>query len=275
MTAIDEIVRVPFHGEDILTVDEDGKPHIILKPAIEALGVDYWTQVEKLRRRSWACTGQRLVQLPGDNQRRPAVTVDVRTFLMLLATIDERRVAAVRRRDRQIPHDPESRPRGPAPTTNADPPHREETSVPLSMFPDRLRRRHRAPITDARRDQLRRILASLLLGAAVAVIALALLGVVDGLALIPAVLALAAVPLARWGTGLGETVAPKPDVHTPPVATATGLIRMVEVVAAPRPHVVDSGHLMAIAEQVGVYRPRHASVPPSDTPTTRIPQVQA
>lgn len=90
MTA--EIVHVPFHGDDILTVEVDGKPHVILKPAIEALGVDYWTQVEKLRRRSWAVTGQSLAT-GSDGKTYEMVTCDVRTFLMLLATIDERRVA--------------------------------------------------------------------------------------------------------------------------------------------------------------------------------------
>lgn len=87
-----EIVRIPFHGTELLTVDEDGQPHIVFKPAIEALGLDFATQLTKLRRRSWACVGQRPMQLPGDTQSRTHTTVDVRTFLMLLATIDEGRV---------------------------------------------------------------------------------------------------------------------------------------------------------------------------------------
>ncbi len=88
-----DIVRVPFHGDDILCVRVDGKPHVILKPVLDALGVDYWTQVRKLRGKTWACTSTRLVQLPDQDQRREFVTVDIRTFLMMLATIDERRVA--------------------------------------------------------------------------------------------------------------------------------------------------------------------------------------
>lgn len=87
----DEIVRIPFHGDEVLCVDEDGKPRLILKPALEAIGVDYWTQVEKLRSRSWARTGQSLVR-QSDGRPREVITCDVRTFLMLLATIDERRV---------------------------------------------------------------------------------------------------------------------------------------------------------------------------------------
>lgn len=89
-----EIVPVPFHDDTVFTVEHDSKPHIILKPAVESIGLDYWAQVRKLRSRSWACTASKTVQLPGDNQRREVVTCDVRTFLMLLATVDENRIGA-------------------------------------------------------------------------------------------------------------------------------------------------------------------------------------
>jgi hypothetical protein len=41
----------------------------------------------KLMSRSWACVAQRALQV--DGQLRERTTVDVRTFLMLLATINE------------------------------------------------------------------------------------------------------------------------------------------------------------------------------------------
>ncbi|MFD1546925.1 phage antirepressor N-terminal domain-containing protein [Nonomuraea guangzhouensis] len=87
-----EIVQIPFHGREVLAVEDGGKPFVILKPALEHLGLDYKNQHEKLRRKSWACMVLRTMQLPGDSQRREHTTVDVRTFLMLLATIDEHRV---------------------------------------------------------------------------------------------------------------------------------------------------------------------------------------
>lgn len=90
----EEIVPVPFHGDEVPTVDVDGRPHVVLKPVVEAIGLDYWAQVRKLRSRSWACTASKAVQVPGDSQRREHVTCDVRTLLMLLATMDENRVAA-------------------------------------------------------------------------------------------------------------------------------------------------------------------------------------
>lgn len=86
-----EIVRIPFHGTEVLAVDADGQPHIVLKPAIEGLGMDYATQYSKLRRRSWAVVGQRPTT-GSDGKTYQMVTVDVRTFLMLLATVDENRV---------------------------------------------------------------------------------------------------------------------------------------------------------------------------------------
>lgn len=87
-----DLVQLDFHGDQLLLADVDGKPHVVLKPAVEGLGLDYPTQYNKLRGRSWATVGQRPM-VAGDGRLREMVTVDVRTFLMLLATIDEKRVA--------------------------------------------------------------------------------------------------------------------------------------------------------------------------------------
>lgn len=90
-----DIVKVPFKGDELLTVEVDGKPHVILKPAFEAIGLDAKTQIDKLAGKSWACTG--LVPVQVGDQRRVMVIADVRTFLMALATVDERRVSVTAR----------------------------------------------------------------------------------------------------------------------------------------------------------------------------------
>ncbi len=87
-----DLIPLDFHGDQLLLADVDGKPHVVLKPAVEGLGLDYPTQYNKLRGRSWATVGQRPM-VASDGKLREMVTVDVRTFLMLLATIDEKRVA--------------------------------------------------------------------------------------------------------------------------------------------------------------------------------------
>lgn len=85
------IVRVPFHGDEILTVDHAGKPHVILKPAFEAIGLDAARQIAKVQRQPWAGTAVTAVPTAGGVQQM--VTADVRTFLMALATIPAARVA--------------------------------------------------------------------------------------------------------------------------------------------------------------------------------------
>ncbi|TYK45227.1 phage antirepressor N-terminal domain-containing protein [Actinomadura decatromicini] len=82
-----------FYGDRLLLVDVQGQPEIVLRTALDALGVDYWRQVEKLRRRSWAVTHLSGVQVSEQAQRREMLTCTVRTFLMLLATIDEAKVS--------------------------------------------------------------------------------------------------------------------------------------------------------------------------------------
>lgn len=87
------LIPFDFHGDRLFLVDDKGEPCIVLKPAIEALGLDYWAQVEKLKKRSWAALGLSRVQVPEQGQHREMLTASVRTFLMLLATIDENRVS--------------------------------------------------------------------------------------------------------------------------------------------------------------------------------------
>jgi len=92
-----DLIRIPFHDGEILAVERDGKPLIILRPMIEGLDLDFRTQQRKLEGKTWASVGVMPMQVPGDSQRRNHLVVDVRTALMLLATIDESRVSADKR----------------------------------------------------------------------------------------------------------------------------------------------------------------------------------
>lgn len=91
-----ELTRIPFHGTEVLAVDVAGKPHVVLKPFIEALGIDYRTQLRKLRGRSWATVGE-TPTVGADGKSREMTTVSVKTALMLLATINENNVPEDRR----------------------------------------------------------------------------------------------------------------------------------------------------------------------------------
>jgi hypothetical protein len=87
---LNEIVHIPFHGGEVLAIEQDGKPFIVLKPAFEHIGLDADRQIKKVQQHAWACTSVTAVQV-GD-QRRNMITADMRTFLMALATIPIKRV---------------------------------------------------------------------------------------------------------------------------------------------------------------------------------------
>src|SRR5690554_6562456 len=86
------LVQIPFRDTSVLAADVDGKPHVVLKPAIEALGIDFDSQRQKLAGKSWATTVLTPV-VAADGRKRQMLAADLRTFTMLLATIDEGRVA--------------------------------------------------------------------------------------------------------------------------------------------------------------------------------------
>jgi hypothetical protein len=95
-TTLASIHRIEFPGGQVLAIEIDGEPYIVLRPAVEALGLDYSGQLQRLRRQSWATMGM-TPTVGADGKVREMTVVNVGTFLMLLATIDESRVSEERR----------------------------------------------------------------------------------------------------------------------------------------------------------------------------------
>lgn len=90
MTA--ELVRVPVPGApDLMAAEFDGNQWAALKPMCETLGIDYATQLRKLRSRSWAGIGQTPIPSAGGIQQ--TTVIDRASIPLWLATIDENRVA--------------------------------------------------------------------------------------------------------------------------------------------------------------------------------------
>ncbi|MGW6578940.1 phage antirepressor N-terminal domain-containing protein [Streptomyces globisporus] len=96
-TSPHEVVQLDLSAGSIQTTLIDGVPHIVLKPAVEDLGLDYSTQVRKLKARSWAVMGS-APTTGSDGKTYEMTVVPVRTFLMLLATVNENRVAYLQRK---------------------------------------------------------------------------------------------------------------------------------------------------------------------------------
>ena len=91
-TSSHEVAKLDLSAGSVHTTLVDGQPHIVLKPAVEELGLDYSTQLAKLRQRSWATVGPSPM-VAEDGKTRLMAAVDVRTFLMWLATVNETKVA--------------------------------------------------------------------------------------------------------------------------------------------------------------------------------------
>jgi hypothetical protein len=65
---------------------------VVFRPAVEAIGLSYPAQLRKLNDRSWANRCD-IATVAEDGKTRQMVAVDVRTFLMWLATVNETKVA--------------------------------------------------------------------------------------------------------------------------------------------------------------------------------------
>jgi hypothetical protein len=87
-----QLVTIPVDGTAGITATlVDGKPIAALKPVVEMLGLDYSTQLRKLKGKSWAVM-VKMTTTGADSKTYEMVGVDRKTLTMYLATLDEGRV---------------------------------------------------------------------------------------------------------------------------------------------------------------------------------------
>jgi len=84
-------VSVPGTATTIQATLVDGQPYVALRPACEALGIDFATQFRKVKSRSWATTVE-MTMVAADGKLRAMTMVDRRTLTMWLATLSENKV---------------------------------------------------------------------------------------------------------------------------------------------------------------------------------------
>ncbi|MEU5448683.1 phage antirepressor N-terminal domain-containing protein [Streptomyces californicus] len=85
-------VTVPLSTGALQTVQHEGVPRIVFRPAVEHIGLAWSAQLQKLKNRSWFNRVD-INTVAEDGKVRPMVAVDVPTFLMWLATVNETKVA--------------------------------------------------------------------------------------------------------------------------------------------------------------------------------------
>lgn len=87
-----EVVKLDLSAGSVQTVQVNGEPHVVFRHAVESLGLSYPAQLRKLRDRSWANRCD-IATVAEDGKVREMVAVDLRTFLMWLATVNETKVS--------------------------------------------------------------------------------------------------------------------------------------------------------------------------------------
>ncbi|CCW09873.1 phage antirepressor N-terminal domain-containing protein [Rhodococcus aetherivorans] len=91
------LVPVQIPGAS-MPIQTDGKRLAAFRPMVDFLGLDYSSQLAKLKSKSWA-TMAIFTTVGADGKTREMVGIDRRTTGMWLATLDENRVAEDRRAD--------------------------------------------------------------------------------------------------------------------------------------------------------------------------------
>ncbi|TVS21251.1 hypothetical protein EKI51_07160 [Corynebacterium sanguinis] len=71
---------IAYQNEVAEAVEIDGEPHVVFRPLVEALGLDFASQLTKLKGKSWACVAKIATRLPGDTQRREHIVVNLKTL---------------------------------------------------------------------------------------------------------------------------------------------------------------------------------------------------
>lgn len=87
-----QLETIPLSVGSLIATLIDGRPLIIFRPVVEAIGLAYAAQLAKLKTRSWANRVD-IATVAADGKTRLMIAVDVPTFLMWLATVNENKVS--------------------------------------------------------------------------------------------------------------------------------------------------------------------------------------
>ena len=86
------LATIPVPGtQGIPATQIDGKPVAAFRPIVEMLGMDYSSQLAKLKGKSWAVMAK-IATTGADGKTYDMVGIDRKTLTMYLATLDEKRV---------------------------------------------------------------------------------------------------------------------------------------------------------------------------------------
>jgi len=88
------LTPVHFHEHTLLTFQHNGQPYVVMKPIVEALGLDWEAQRQRIRRNEVLNTSTFMIkaQMLGDDQEREVVALPLKLLNGWLFGIDAGRV---------------------------------------------------------------------------------------------------------------------------------------------------------------------------------------
>lgn len=86
------IVKVPFHGDELLAQQDERGVWVMVKRVCESIGLTEQRQMEKIKSKPWATTTM-MVVVAEDGKNREMMALHLDSLPMWLATIDAGRVA--------------------------------------------------------------------------------------------------------------------------------------------------------------------------------------
>lgn len=85
------VARIPFHGSVLVAQRIDGEPAVAVKPICENIGIDFNSQLKRLKKAPWAAVVM-MTTVGADGKNREMVGINRKTLIMWLATIDASRL---------------------------------------------------------------------------------------------------------------------------------------------------------------------------------------
>lgn len=86
------LVAVKFHGQTLVTTQHNGEPHVAMRPIVEAMGLDWQAQLQRIKRHPVLAQGVVMITTPSDGGTQETNCLPLKLLNGWLFGIDTNRV---------------------------------------------------------------------------------------------------------------------------------------------------------------------------------------
>jgi len=87
-----ELQRINFYGNEIFTVEKDGEHYVAMKPICEAIGIDWSSQLQRIKRHTILGQGVVIITIPSNGGEQEMLMLPVKFLQGWLFTVNANRV---------------------------------------------------------------------------------------------------------------------------------------------------------------------------------------